>query len=205
MATEDLLARDTIHASEKPLLKVFCDDYAFRIPAYQRPYSWDDEQVGQLLDDLVGAIDSDDPATNTPYFLGSIVLIKHPDKREADVVDGQQRLTTLTIIFAVLRDLAVKDRSKKVHKYICQEGDPFAGAKDQFRLTLRPRDAANDGLCRHQRLPEVGDFFQHGRAPQEIQGDMRRLCENLYTLMPRLDVFAVHGLALSASMVSAKM
>lgn len=181
MATEDLLARDTIHASEKPLLKVFCDDYAFRIPAYQRPYSWDDEQVGQLLDDLVGAIDSDDPATNTPYFLGSIVLIKHPDKREADVVDGQQRLTTLTIMFAVLRDLAAKDRSKKVHKYICQEGDPFAGAKDQFRLTLRPRDAEF-----FEKWVQKEGATQTGPGDVELSDSQENMIGNTHFLLDQL-------------------
>jgi hypothetical protein len=139
--TEALLARDTIKASEKALIEVFCDHYDFRIPSYQRPYSWTEEQVDQLLDDLLGALDAENVADNTPYFLGSIVLIKHPDRREADVVDGQQRLTTLTMIFAVLRDLATSDKSTSIQRYIGQKGDPFAGTKDQFRLKPRPRDA----------------------------------------------------------------
>src|SRR5208282_1660161 len=96
---------ETIKAGEKALKDVFCDHYVFRIPPYQRPYSWETEQAGDLLDDLIWAAGHDKPAERPPYFLGSIVVIKDPNYPEADVVDGQQRLTTLTILMSVLREL----------------------------------------------------------------------------------------------------
>jgi uncharacterized protein with ParB-like and HNH nuclease domain len=63
------------------------------------------------------------PGQADPYFFGSVVLIKEPQKREADVVDGQQRLTTLTILLCVLRDLssAIADAA---HGFICEVGTP---------------------------------------------------------------------------------
>jgi hypothetical protein len=156
---------DTIKAAEKPLIKVFCDDYLFSIPSYQRPYAWTPDEAGQLLDDLLGSLEDGTPGELSPYFLGSIVLIKDPQRADADVVDGQQRLTTLTVLFCVLRDLEPDDRAQKVHKYVCQVGDEFAGTKDQFRLAPRDRDAgffrrciqefgATKSLVKGQKLPD---------------------------------------------------
>lgn len=73
----------------------------YRIPQYQRPYKWENEQIEQLWDDIFEAYEN-----NTDnYFLGSIITAKSQDYSDyIDVVDGQQRLTTLMILFCVLRD-----------------------------------------------------------------------------------------------------
>lgn len=136
------MTRHTIEASEKPILDIFCDKFLFRIPSYQRPYAWTLEQASELLNDIVTACGSaGDVADASPYFLGSIVLIKDPQKPEADVVDGQQRLTTLTILMSVLRDLSDAKIASAIHGYVCQTGDPIKGTSDVFRLTPRERDA----------------------------------------------------------------
>ncbi|MBI5162754.1 MAG: DUF262 domain-containing protein [Magnetospirillum sp.] len=137
--------KQTIQAQEKELKRIFSDDYLFRIPTYQRPYAWTNEQAGDLLDDLLTALGDDDgePLDEVaPYFLGSIVLIKDPLRPEADVVDGQQRLTTLTILIAILRDMSPDPTAATaLHRYICEAGNKFEGTKDRFRLTLRDRDS----------------------------------------------------------------
>jgi hypothetical protein len=128
-----------LEAHEMPLHKVLSSDHQFVIPEYQRPYSWDDEQAVQLLEDLTEAIER---GGDDPYFLGSLVLIKAPDQARADVVDGQQRLTTLTILLAVLRHLAEDDGVKgSIQKLIAEEGDVLQGLEPEPRLTLRPKDA----------------------------------------------------------------
>lgn len=73
----------------------------YRIPQYQRPYKWINEQVEQLWDDIYEAyINNIDN-----YFLGSVITARPLDNSGyIDVVDGQQRLTTLMILFCVLRD-----------------------------------------------------------------------------------------------------
>jgi len=88
-----------IHGNEYTINKVFSDDFAFEIPHYQRPYRWTTEQAGELLDDLLGTLRAhpDKPVDDLPpYFLGCVVLIKQESVPDPKVVDGQQRLTTLT-------------------------------------------------------------------------------------------------------------
>ena len=136
------MTRHTIQASEKPILDIFCDKYLFRIPSYQRPYAWTTDQTSELLDDISTACgDSADVTNASPYFLGSIVLIKDPQRPDADVVDGQQRLTTLTILLSVLRDLYEQAFADDVDEYVCIRGRVSKGTKDLFLLTLRERDA----------------------------------------------------------------
>lgn len=135
--------KQTIKAEEQELKRIFSDDYVFEIPAYQRPYSWTNEQVAELYDDLIVAMadEGDEIEEISPYFLGSIVLIKDPSRALAQVVDGQQRLTTLTILFCVLRELAAEEDARAaLDKYVCEKGDKFAGHQDRFRLSLRERD-----------------------------------------------------------------
>jgi uncharacterized protein with ParB-like and HNH nuclease domain len=131
-----------IHATEKALFKVFSNDFAFSIPAYQRPYAWTREQASELLTDLLSFLgDGSESVTDaSPYFLGSIVLIKSEGVPEADVVDGQQRLTTLTILLSVLRGLAEDKKASKITGYIYQEGNEIEDTENRYRLKLREKD-----------------------------------------------------------------
>lgn len=132
----------TIEAKEHSLEKVFQDDYLFEIPDYQRPYAWTTEETNELLDDLVQAMGEVVPVADIPpYFLGSIVLIKAQGKASAQVVDGQQRLTTLTILLCVLRELAGnEDERESLDAYIREKGNVFSGTQERYRLNPRPRD-----------------------------------------------------------------
>lgn len=128
--------RVTIQASEKEVRKIFCDDYAFVVPHYQRPYSWGVEEAGQLLDDLLFAAFQNG---EKPYFLGSIVVVKKEGDPTAEVIDGQQRLTTLTILLSVLRELLPEGR-EALTRLIFEKGDDILGTQSRARLTLRSRD-----------------------------------------------------------------
>lgn len=68
----------------------------FNIPRFQRPYSWDAENISEFWNDLVINKGED-------YFIGSMVVFKKA-KQQFGVVDGQQRLTTITILLCVIRD-----------------------------------------------------------------------------------------------------
>ena len=128
---------EIIKASEQNLNSVFSDDYLFEIPLYQRPYAWTTEQVDELLDDLLNAMDRD---AQSPYFLGSIVLIKNEGDSRSAVVDGQQRLTTLSMLFCVLRELAAGNAQSELDGFVREAGNSLRGTQDRFRLGLRARD-----------------------------------------------------------------
>lgn len=130
-----------IQAAERPVGDIFSDDFRFTIPRYQRPYAWTTEQAGEMFDDLLAA------ATNKasiddldPYFLGSVVLVKAEGDPRAEVVDGQQRLTTLTVLLSVLRERVSDQFAASLDARLFQKGDPIKGTIDQPRLTLRERD-----------------------------------------------------------------
>jgi uncharacterized protein with ParB-like and HNH nuclease domain len=95
-----------IEAHEQNIGEIFSDLYQFEIPPYQRPYAWEIEQTRELLTDLLDAMD-DQNTSGGLYFLGSIVLVKTTGEPQSRVIDGQQRLTTLTILLSVLRDLTI--------------------------------------------------------------------------------------------------
>lgn len=132
----------TLEAHEQPINKVFSDDYVFHIPDYQRPYSWTGEQAGELIEDLLSFIKANpvSVADMPAYFLGSIVLIKG-NSADAGVVDGQQRLTTLTILLAAIRASAEVGLQAEFTKRIYKSKDALTGADERFLLTLRKRDA----------------------------------------------------------------
>lgn len=125
-----------ISGTESTVAKLFSNDYSFRIPEYQRPYAWEAEEARTLLADLLDAYERD---PEEPYFLGSLVLIKQ-DGPSADVVDGQQRLTTLTILLSVLRKHLPAKNAEALERQLFQEGDINLGVDDRARLELRERD-----------------------------------------------------------------
>jgi len=94
-------------------------DALYKIPRYQRPYKWEDEQVEKLWDDIYEAYQNNE----VNYFLGSIITAKPMDDENStymDVIDGQQRLTTLMILFCAVRDTYPEINKEKI------EFDPSA-------------------------------------------------------------------------------
>lgn len=90
-------------AGKRTINDIFNGNRILEIPFFQRAYVWGDEQWERLLEDMEHV-----SQTNKPYFLGSVILKQQPtntgnkvgDKRT--LIDGQQRLTTLSIFFKVL-------------------------------------------------------------------------------------------------------
>ncbi|WP_083252664.1 DUF262 domain-containing protein [Haladaptatus sp. W1] len=89
-----------IDATESTVQGVFANKSTYTVPDYQRPYSWEKEQWKDFWTDL-------NTIKGTTHFLGSIVLIKHDQGfnqlAELEVVDGQQRLTTISLLFRAMQ------------------------------------------------------------------------------------------------------
>jgi uncharacterized protein with ParB-like and HNH nuclease domain len=124
-----------ISGAEFPLSKIFSSVFEYEIPSYQRPYAWTVDQASELFDDLYDFYIN--KGLEDTYFLGSIVLIKEEGKPRAEVIDGQQRLSTLTILLALISS---KEYGSDFDKYILEPGNELEDLKPKPRLTLRERD-----------------------------------------------------------------
>jgi hypothetical protein len=86
--------------------QLFSGSHTYRMPEFQRPYSWPEDRAVQLFDDLETAcvMSTSSSATATEYFLGALIVTQQSSRAPFLVVDGQQRLVTLAAILAILRD-----------------------------------------------------------------------------------------------------
>jgi len=88
-----------IDSDDKEIGEILGSGY-YQIPRFQRPYSWELEHIAEFWNDIV--VDSE-----TDYFIGSMVVFTNKNE-PTSIVDGQQRLTTITMILCAVRD-ALKD------------------------------------------------------------------------------------------------
>ncbi len=95
-----------MQASETKLQSIIEGTKQYVVPLFQRPYSWKKSEWETLWEDLVGLCESDNPR---PHFMGSVVTMQMPGGPQGVaqflLIDGQQRLTTIFILLAALRDV----------------------------------------------------------------------------------------------------
>ena len=178
---------ETIKAEELQLFNIFNDSFRFKIPNYQRPYAWTTEQTSELLDDLLYAMEQAENVRDaSPYFLGSIVIIKEDGQTQSYVVDGQQRITTLTILFCVLRELAAESNKIAIDKYVYAPGAIFADIPGHFRLTVREldKDFFKDNI---QRMGSLSHFV--GSSYGKLSDSQTRMLENTSYLYKSISKF----------------
>ena len=137
----------------------------YRIPEYQRPYVWGTGEVTDLMDDI-GQARATDP--NSQYFLGSMVLQKSTKEtggtvyEEFDLLDGQQRLTTLFLITAVLRDLAPDSNTtliKLCNDAIYQMEVVYDNIPERLRIIFDIRDEVKDFINGFLKSHFCGFYF----------------------------------------------
>lgn len=128
-----------ISGSEHALSKIFSSDFEYHIPSYQRPYAWGVDQASELFDDLLAFHKTED---EDGYFLGSIVLIKSEGASYSEVIDGQQRLTTLTILLSAIASRLDGELQQELRDHIVEPGKALKGIVARPRLSLRERDNA---------------------------------------------------------------
>lgn len=172
-----------LNVDQKTIKDLFQDKRAdFLIPDYQRPYAWGENECQTLWDDIFTFAIPDDGSTefdsNSEYFLGPIVTFKN-DEDKMEVIDGQQRLTTLMLLlrafyskFGHMQDkasLATKQNIEKCLWKTDEFGEPDMNAlkidsevatdkdKEEFLDILRTGDASNGQKSRYA---ENYRFFQ---------------------------------------------
>lgn len=118
-----------------PLSAVFSDEFRYKLTCYQRTYSWRTAQVTRLISNIREAM-AQAPGRRR-YCLGRLMLAKTPNRSDTELVDGHQRLITLTMLFAVLRDLEVDEQRRAwLHSFIV-EAAAAQRSKPFFRLTAQ--------------------------------------------------------------------
>ena len=133
-----------IEANKGILKKIFSEEFWFIVPQYQRPYVWQEENIQELIDDLYYAFEN---KQNSEYFLGALVLKRTTEKefREYEILDGQQRLTTLCMMMAVIRDLIKKPQYKyTLSQMIYQEENELLKVPSRNRIKYNTRDKVKD-------------------------------------------------------------
>jgi len=152
--------------SKKLYIKEIFDRW-YRIPEYQRPYVWGKDQISELLNDLSEAINHNDQGQ---YFLGSMVLQNKNQSNDSlnyleyDVLDGQQRLTTLFLLIAVIRDLTQdNDCLETCESIIFQKKNAFRGIPERLRIIFDIRQEVKDF---------IDDYVKDSKSTLKINHDL---------------------------------
>jgi len=102
----------SLSAEQRTVIKIFKIEEQYVIPAYQRPYSWEYDECFTLYSDIMEAFN--DKESKEDYFIGNIVIAKNSAiKDKLEVIDGQQRLTTLVLFIKVLSIFAPEHKALK--------------------------------------------------------------------------------------------
>lgn len=134
-----------LNVDQKSIYELLSDRKAdYIIPDYQRPYAWDEDSCQTLWDDIFSFAIPDNDATkfdtNDEYFLGSIVTFEN-DKKQQEVIDGQQRLTTFMLLlrafydrFTKMQDQDSKDFSERIASCIWKTNEMGKPDKEHLKI-----------------------------------------------------------------------
>ena len=140
---------------------------AYTIPQYQRPYTWDKDNYEVLWGDLSDAYATyikalEEKRIPDSYFLGPVVFVKNRDKRSFDIIDGQQRTTTIHILlwylFKKLTDFKEKGLIQRIITFLDSESKLKVSARDVATfLEIRTSDGQIEGKSK---MHECANYFR---------------------------------------------
>lgn len=147
-------------------IKEFFNSKFFEIPKYQRGYAWEKSNVRDLFEDIQEAIE-----VKANHYIGTIVLSKTDRNDYFYVVDGQQRITTITMIIHALISHMDEEDAMYYRRFYMREGcdyrlTPLGREKDFFKELLNNGVVNLNPINRSQRLlmeayQEIMDMFDH--------------------------------------------
>lgn len=125
-----------MEAKESKIIDILTENKKYIVPSYQRPYSWDKSNTEQLIEDIYNSFCQE----NEEYFIGTLICI-HKGDYTYEIVDGQQRLTTLSLIFAKMKDLISQNKRAKenLQKRVLPIDD-FSDKPQEPRLKVRSKE-----------------------------------------------------------------
>lgn len=127
----------SFQADDSKVSDVLFSNYKFEIPRYQRPYAWGEDQISDFWNDII--------VSPVPFFIGSFILNYEFYKETGfvEVIDGQQRMLSMTIFIAALRDL-VKEFDMDVAKRFQRQDISFEGRDGTQTLRIICGDSTQD-------------------------------------------------------------
>jgi len=144
------MLEERIKAGEIYIKDLFGDKYLFEIPNFQRAFAWEKENFELLFSDIKDALQLNQENGKKfddyePYFLGSIILwikrLKDDGSGEYAIIDGQQRLVSLAILMAVMRDLTNdSDYRMDLQTSIYQKASKAKGTSEKVRIKVREKE-----------------------------------------------------------------
>jgi alkylated DNA nucleotide flippase Atl1 len=135
-----------VTARETTLQELLEGSKQYQVPLYQRTYSWKSDQLQRLWDDIVKLAEDRATIPSATHFIGSLVLAPSPSNGPAGVadyliVDGQQRLTTLSILLCAIRDHRADTEHNEHRDRINQQYLINRWKPETHRLKLLPTQA----------------------------------------------------------------
>ena len=176
-----------IEAKEVKIGKVFSPDFMFEIPIYQRPLSWERDNFEQLFEDIFDAMNNNE----NQYFLGSIILQEHEQQENKYyLIDGQQRISALAILMAVIRDFTdISDLKQNLAHCLYQPASIFFNIPAEMRII--PWDDLKDIFGNYiyesggtQKF--INDFERNSIEYTDMQDPRYHLYEAIYVFEKQL-------------------
>lgn len=179
-----------LNVDQKTIKDLLQDKRAdFLIPDYQRPYAWGESECRTLWDDIFAFAIPDDGRTdfdsNSEYFLGPIVTFKNTDNGKMEVIDGQQRLTTLMLLlrafyakFGHMQDKASVSTRQNIEKCLWKT-DEF-GEPNMKELKIDSEVATDEAKEEFLEILRTGDVSK---------GQKSRYATNYRFFQSCIDVF----------------
>lgn len=149
-----------MEAKECTVQEILTENKKYIIPSYQRPYTWESENAIQLIDDIYQSIGCEEQE----YFIGSLICINQKPNHY-EVVDGQQRLITLSIIISELRKLIQEERIQEELKKRILPIDVYDNGLEQPRIQVRKKE---EGLYHYFILQDRKDFLPQNPTDTEL-------------------------------------
>ena len=144
--------------SAKVVIQEVFSRFWFRIPDYQRAYVWGKDEISELIDDVNHASEHNPEGQ---YFLGSMVLcstardVDGVDFQEYELLDGQQRLTTLMLMLACIRDRVTDPKlSEACRGMLFQEENKWKKIPGRNRIVYDIRDNVGDFIERYVKVDD---------------------------------------------------
>jgi len=139
--------------------ELFNVSYKYQIPIYQRNYAWQEAQVIQLVQDIADFSNISNNIESKTYYIGTLVVYERGfnDKRIYETIDGQQRLTTLSILLSVLKN---DFNGKKFNNILSFE------SRESSKNSMK---AVYDGLVKDISNPTIKNAYEN------IQKKLKRL------------------------------